>query len=109
MGFLRSASKLSVSARAQLTTYHDTVSNSIRQDGISQSSAMHTTFELRVTPEDGQPEFASRLSVWGNDANRLQPGRWTYVLYDPDHADRCELDKDRLERSSSRSTTVSIG
>jgi Short C-terminal domain len=59
---------------------------------------MHTSFILRVAPEDGQPEFESRLSAWGNDANRLRPGRWTYVLYDPDHPDRCELDKDRLAK-----------
>jgi hypothetical protein len=98
MGFLRSASKRSVSARAQLTTHHDAVGAHIQQDGISQSSSVHTTMALRVIPDDGQPEFGSQLSAWGNDANRLQPGRWTYVLYDPDHPDRCELDKDRLAK-----------
>lgn len=98
MGFLRSSSKRSVSARAQLTTHRDLVGASIRRDGIDQSSSLHTTLQLRVTPENGEPEFESQMSVWGNDANHLQPGRWTYVRYDPDHPDRCDLDKDRLAK-----------
>ncbi len=98
VGFLRSSSKRSISARAQLSTHHDVGGASIRQDGIGQSSSLHTTFQLRVIPVNGEPEFASQMSVWGNDANHLQPGRWTYVQYDPDHPDRCELDKDRLAK-----------
>ncbi len=98
VGFLRSSPKRSVSARAQLTTHHDIGGASIRQDGIGQSSSLHTTFHLRVAPVNGEPEFDSQMSVWGNDGNHLQPGRWTYVQYDPDHPDRCELDKDRLAK-----------
>jgi hypothetical protein len=38
------------------------------------------------------------MSVWGKDADRLRPGRWTYILYDPDRPDSCDLDKDRLAK-----------
>jgi hypothetical protein len=38
------------------------------------------------------------MSVWGKDADRLHAGRWTYVLYDPDRPDSCDLDKDRLAK-----------
>jgi hypothetical protein len=40
------------------------------------------------------------LSLWGkavNDVNYVS-GRWTYVLYDPDRPDRCEIDMDRLAK-----------
>jgi hypothetical protein len=97
VGFLHSASKGSASARAQLTTFHDgLVSQSSQQGGMSQRASFQTTFQMRVTPGDGQPEFESRMSVWGSDCDHLQPGRWTYVRYDPDTPDHCHLDKDRL-------------
>ena len=59
-------------------------------------TAHHTTFQLLVTPENGEQRFKSQMSVWGGDAERLQPGRWTYVRYSPGKPERCELDKDRL-------------
>ncbi len=60
------------------------------------SNPLRSTFRLRVIPDNQGPEFESQLSLWGSDAGRLQPGRWTYVRYHPDKPDRCELDKDRL-------------
>ena len=47
-------------------------------------------------PDDGKPMFGSKLSVWGHDANLLQPGRWVYARYDPERPDRCDLDRDRM-------------
>ncbi len=53
---------------------------------------------MRVIPDNGQPEFESELSKWGKAVNEVyyQAGRWTYVLYDPEHPVRCEIDWDRL-------------
>lgn len=97
MGFLHSKSKGSISARAQLTTHHD-LSSGVSNDGVAVLSSGHTTFRMRVTPDRGEPEFESQLSAWGGDANHLQSGRWTYVRYDPERPDRCDLDKDRLAK-----------
>jgi hypothetical protein len=98
VGFLRSSSKGAVGARAQLTTFHDSklLTASVNPGGSGKS--LHTVFVMRVAPENGQPEFESQMSVWGNDADRLQPGRWTYVLYNPEKPDSCDLDKDRLAK-----------
>jgi len=97
MGFLRSKSKGSISARAQLGTFHDSkLLSESRYHGSTTS--LHSVFQLRVTPENGEPEFKSELSAWGGNADRLQPGRWTYVLYDADRPDRCDIDKDRLTK-----------
>lgn len=99
MGFLRSSSKRSVSARAQFANVHDAgLKNQLGNGAITESSSLHSACRMRVTPENGQPEFESQLSVWGNDANYTEVGRWTYVLYDPDRPDHCEIDKDRLAK-----------
>jgi hypothetical protein len=46
---------------------------------------------------DDQPEFASEARVWGMDAvQQLAAGRDTYVLYDPEHPSRCDIDRERL-------------
>jgi hypothetical protein len=52
---------------------------------------------MRVVP-DGEPEFESTIRMWaGGDLDRLPPpGRQTYVLYDPEHPEHCEIDHDRL-------------
>ena len=51
---------------------------------------------LRVMP-DGEPEFNSEARVWGMDAvQHLALGRDTYVLYDPEHTSRCDIDRERL-------------
>jgi len=96
MVFRRLTSKRSVSARAQLGEFHDSLKGAVNPGGSG--TAHHTTFHLRIAPENGDPQLESEISVWGGDAERLQPGRWTYVLYDPDKPDRCDLDKDRLAK-----------
>jgi hypothetical protein len=52
---------------------------------------------MRVVP-DGNPEFESTIRMWaGGELNRLPPpGRQTYVLFDPEHPEHCEIDHDRL-------------
>jgi hypothetical protein len=103
VGFLGSRSKRTASAKAQFVNIHDgLVSKSSvgNQGGITSTSVGHEKCRLRVTPEDGQPEFESELSLWGNAANDVYytPGRWTYVLYDPAKPERCEIDRDRLAK-----------
>jgi hypothetical protein len=98
MGFLRPGRKGSVGARAQLTTFRDSKLLNVSVNPGGSGKSLHSVFTMRVTPEDGQPEFESQMSVWGNDADRLQAGRWTYVLYNPEKPDSCELDKDRLAK-----------
>jgi hypothetical protein len=103
VGFLGLRSKRTASAKAQFVNIHDgLVSKSSvgHQGGIRSTSVGHETCRLRVTPEDGQPEFESELSLWGNAANDVYytPGRWTYVLYDPAKPERCEIDRDRLAK-----------
>jgi hypothetical protein len=56
------------------------------------------SLRLRVVPDDGLPEFESSLAVWRGDQGHFDALHWTYVRYDPDHPDRCEIDGDRLEK-----------
>jgi hypothetical protein len=63
----------------------------------------HTVWRVRVVPDNGKPEFESRVSIWGEtQSGRLEQGNWaypwTYVLYDPDKPDECEIDTDRLAK-----------
>ncbi len=64
------------------------------------TSVGHETLRVRVIPDNGQPEFESELSKWGKAVNEAyyQAGRWTYVLYDPERPDCCEIDRDRLAK-----------
>jgi hypothetical protein len=58
--------------------------------------SLEAKVRLRVMPDD-QPEFDSEARVWGMDAvQQLAPGRDTYVLYDPEHTSRCDIDRERL-------------
>jgi hypothetical protein len=100
VGFLHSSSKLSASGRAQVIDTHDSLvsRNSLgHQGGVTATSPSHSTIQLRVTPDDGQPAFEAELSRWGDAAKYyFRVGSWTYVRYDPDKPDRCDVDKDRL-------------
>jgi hypothetical protein len=61
------------------------------------SHAMESKVHVHVMP-DGQPEFESQTRVWGKDVNRIRLGHQTYVLYDPEHPEHCEIDHDRLRK-----------
>jgi hypothetical protein len=100
VGFLHSSSKLSASGRAQVIDTHDSLVSKAslgHQGGVTATSPLHSTIRLRVTPDDGQPAFEAELSNWGGAAKYyFRVGSWTYVRYDPDKSDRCDVDKDRL-------------
>jgi hypothetical protein len=97
MGFLRSRSRRSLTARARLVRSQQSkfIRTSSNPGGPTQSK--HSTFQLRVMPENGQPEFESQISVWG-DVGSLREGKWTYVRYDSDRPERCDIDTDRLAK-----------
>jgi hypothetical protein len=44
----------------------------------------------------------SDASAWGGDEEHLVRGHWTYVLYDPEHPDQCDIDSDRLVKEFGR-------
>jgi hypothetical protein len=58
---------------------------------------VRSKLRVRVVPDDGLPEFESSLAVWRGDQGHFDALHWTYVRYDPDHQDRCEIDTARLE------------
>jgi hypothetical protein len=49
-----------------------------------------------VVLSTGLTLFESHVSLWGDDIQRMGSGRWTYVRYNPDQPEHCEIDKDRL-------------
>lgn len=51
-----------------------------------------------VVLSTGLTLFESHVSLWGGDIQRMGAGRWTYVRYDPDHPERCEIDDERLAK-----------
>jgi hypothetical protein len=61
-------------------------------------SPLHTKYRVRVVPDDGQEEFESALSVWGEFARYGKDIHdfWIQVVYDPEAPESCELDKDWL-------------
>jgi hypothetical protein len=84
-----------VSALARFGATHD--SKWLRGSagpGMS-SHAMESKIQVHVMPE-GQPEFTSALRAWGKDVDRIMPGHQTYVLYDPEHPEHCEIDSGTL-------------
>ena len=59
---------------------------------------LRSKVRLRVVPDDGLPEFESSLATWRGDQGHFDALHWTYVRYDPDHQERCEIDRERLEQ-----------
>jgi hypothetical protein len=59
--------------------------------------AYESKVQVRVAP-NGQPEFDSEIRVWGGDVQRIQSGRQTYVLYDPEDPGHCDIDRERLTK-----------
>ena len=89
------------SARAQVIETVDglTLKNAYDLSTASVNTVLHETCHLRVVPDNGQPEFEAQLSLWGKGVDpSLKFGKWTYVRYDPDIPDRCDMDKERLAR-----------
>ena len=63
---------------------------------------LHAKLSVRVTPDDGGPEFESQTKKWGGDQQHVDKRHETYVLYDPEHPEQCEIDLDRLEHEFGR-------
>jgi hypothetical protein len=62
--------------------------------GPETSRTRETTAEVTVKPE-GAPEFEATVLT---DRPGLRGGGETYVVYDPENPNRCEIDFDRLQR-----------
>jgi hypothetical protein len=97
VGFRHSKGKRTTSALARFGTYEDSkwLKGSASPGGPDKAYA--SKVEVRVAP-DGQPEFDSEIRVWGGDVQRIQSGRQTYVLYDPEDPEHCDIDRDRLTK-----------
>ena len=62
-----------------------------RHFGGTYNAAWRTTAHLRVEP-DGLPPFSSECHTWGT----IFAGCRTYVRWNPEHPEHCELDHERL-------------
>ena len=80
---------------------------------------LRTKISVRVTPDDGGPEFESQTSIGSAtlglaatlagkksdaDQEHIDECHETYVTYDPEHPEQCEIDLDRLEREFGRTS-----
>ncbi|HEX4107924.1 MAG TPA: SHOCT domain-containing protein [Solirubrobacteraceae bacterium] len=65
-------------------------------------ASLHSKIRVRVTPDDGGSQFESVASAWGGDQEHLVRGHWTYVLYDREQRDGCDIDGDRLANEFGR-------
>jgi Short C-terminal domain len=97
VGFRHSKGKRTTSALARFGTYEDSkwLKGSASPGGPDK--AYESKVQVRVAP-DGQPEFDSQIRVWGGDVQRIQSGRQTYVLYDPEDPEHCDIDRERLTK-----------
>jgi hypothetical protein len=97
VGFIHSKGKRTTSAIARFGTYEDSkwLKGSASPGGPDK--AYESKVQVRVAP-DGQPEFDSEIRVWGGDVQRIQSGRQTYVLYDPEDPKHCDIDRERLTK-----------
>jgi hypothetical protein len=97
VGFRHSKGKRTTSALARFGTYEDSkwLKGSASPGGPDK--AYESKVQVRVAP-DGQPEFDSEIRVWGGDVQRIQSGRQTYVLYDPEDPEHCDIDRERLTK-----------
>jgi hypothetical protein len=64
----------------------------------------HVRFQVLITPPDGGPEVNSKTPKIKGSARQIGEIGWslrqvhTYVLYDPGHPSKCEIDTERLDR-----------
>lgn len=72
---------------------------------LARSAAVKTArFHVRITLPDGGPEVTSQTPKITGDGPHIRQIAWakgrvrTYVLYDPAHPGKCEIDSERLER-----------
>jgi hypothetical protein len=97
VGFLHPKGKRTTSALARFGTYQDSkwLKGSASPGGPDK--VYESKVQVRVAPEC-QPEFDSEIRIWGGDVQRIQSGRQTYVLYDSEHPEHCDIDRERLTK-----------
>jgi len=100
VGFLHSKGRRTATGRA-LVIAADT-STLDRGYTTGKGPTVHSKIRVRVTPDDGASEFESDASAWGGDEEHLVRGHWTYVLYDREQRDGCDIDGDRLTKEFGR-------
>jgi hypothetical protein len=94
VGFLRPKGHRTATGRALVITAGGLALQNAYSTG---TTAVHSKIQVRVTPDDGGPEFNSEASVWGGDEQYLRAGHWTYVLYDRERTAGCDIDAARLD------------
>jgi hypothetical protein len=98
----RAATGRALIVRDRSYGYTDFSGQGARQYTPTGGATLHTRVWVRVTPDDGGPEFESQASAWGGDEEHLVEGHETYVRFDPNHRESCDIDRDRLEREFGR-------
>jgi hypothetical protein len=99
MSLLPRRGKLSARGRAAILEAGGfTVQKTWLQGREAVGLPVRSKLRLRVVPDDGLPEFESSLAVSRGDQGHFDALHWTYVRYDPDHPQRCQIDSDRLEQ-----------
>jgi hypothetical protein len=98
MGLLHS--KRQVNARAMVIGANDSKWLKGSVTAASAGNSEHTLYRVRIVPEDGRPEFESVMSTWGQFAHygTMIHDFWIYVVYDPDAPQKCQLDKEWLDK-----------
>jgi Short C-terminal domain len=94
VGFLHSKERRTATGRALVITADALTLDTGYTTGKGLS--VHSKIRVRVTPDNGGSEFESDAGAWGGDEEHLVRGHWTYVLYDPEQPDGCDVDSDRL-------------
>jgi Short C-terminal domain len=105
--FLHFKKQLPSTGRALIVRAHGFGYTEFSGQGASRYTAtggatLHSTLRLRVTPDDGSSVFESGASAWGGDEEHLEEGHETYVRYDPEDREVCDIDRDRLEHEFGR-------
>jgi hypothetical protein len=100
VGFLHSKGRRTATGRALVITADALTLDTGYTTG--KGSSVHSKIRVRVTPDDGGSAFESDASAWGGDQEHLVRGHWTYVVYDPEQRDGCDIDGDRLTKEFGR-------
>jgi hypothetical protein len=100
VGFLHSKGRRTATGRALVIAAD--ASTLDRGYTTGKGATVHSKLRVRVTPDDGASEFESDASAWGGDEEHLVRGHWTYVLYDRERCDGCDIDSDRLANEFGR-------
>ena len=107
VGFLRSKGAPRATGRARIIRDRGLGYTQFSGQGANRyvptgGATLHTKIWVHVSPDAGGSEFESQAKAWGGDEEHLVEGHETYVLYDPEHPEHCDIDRDRLEHEFGR-------